>query len=213
MIGMVQKALGPTYDVATHFTPRYNPWDQRLCLVPDDDLFRSLKKGKAEMVTDTIDTFTETGLRLASGRELAADIVVAATGLKLKLLGGMALEVDGAPVALAETMTYKGMMYSGVPNLATALGYTNASWTLKCDLTCVYVCRLLAYMDRKGYTDLHAAARPIRVRHRKAADRLLVGLHPARDRAVPQTGLEDAVAALSELRARLVRAEARFGSR
>ena len=152
VIGMVQKTLGPAYDVATHFTPRYNPWDQRLCLVPDEDLFRSLKKGKAEMVTDTIDTFTETGIRLASGRELAADVVVAATGLKLKLLGGMALEVDGAPVELANTMTYKGMMYSGVPNLATALGYTNASWTLKCDLTCAYVCRLLAYMDRKGFT-------------------------------------------------------------
>ena len=107
--------------------------------MPDHDLFRALKKGKAEMVTDTIDTFTETGLRLASGRELAADVVVAATGLKLKLLGGMTLQVDGAPVDLAETMTYKGMMYSGVPNLATALGYTNASWTLKCDLTCAYV--------------------------------------------------------------------------
>jgi cation diffusion facilitator CzcD-associated flavoprotein CzcO len=151
VIGMVQKALGPTYDVATHFTPRYDPWDQRLCLVPDDDLFRSLKKGKAEMVTDTIETFTETGLRLSSGRELAADVVVAATGLKLKLLGGVKLEVDGALVDLAKTMTYKGMMYSGVPNLASAIGYTNASWTLKCDLTCAYICRLLAYMDRKGF--------------------------------------------------------------
>ena len=151
VIGMVQKALGPAFDVATHFTPRYKPWDQRLCLVPDSDLFRSLKKGKAEMATDTIDTFTETGIKLSSGRELAADVVVAATGLKLKLLGGMALEVDGKPIDLAETMTYKGMMYSGVPNLATALGYTNASWTLKCDLTCAYVCRLIAYMDKKGY--------------------------------------------------------------
>ena len=119
--------------------------------MPDSDLFRSLKKGKAEMATDTIETFTETGLRLASGRELPADIVVSATGLKLKVLGGVALEVDGRPVKLAETMSYKGMMYTGVPNLATAVGYTNASWTLKCDLTCAHVCRLLAYMDRKGY--------------------------------------------------------------
>ena len=159
IIGMVQNALGPAYDVATHFTPRYKPWDQRLCLVPDSDLFRSLKKGKAEMATDTIDTFTETGIKLSSGRELQADVVVAATGLKLKLLGGVTLEVDGKPVQLGETMSYKGMMYSGVPNLATALGYTNASWTLKCDLTCAHVCRLLAYMDRKGYRLGHAAPR------------------------------------------------------
>jgi len=151
VIGMVSKALGPAYDVATHFTPRYNPWDQRLCLVPDSDLFQSLKQGKAEMATDTIDTFTETGIRLSSGRELPADIVVAATGLKLKLLGGVTLEVDGMPVDLSKTMSYKGMMYSGVPNLATALGYTNASWTLKADLTSAHVCRLLAFMDRKGY--------------------------------------------------------------
>ena len=151
VIGMVQKALGPTYDVATHFTPRYKPWDQRLCLVPDSDLFRSLKKGKAAMATDTIETFTETGLRLASGRELPADIVVSATGLKLQALGGVALSVDGRAVNLAETMSYKGMMYTGVPNLATAVGYTNASWTLKCDLTCAHVCRLLSYMDAKGY--------------------------------------------------------------
>ena len=152
IIGMVRKTLGPGFDVATHFTPRYQPWDQRLCLVPDADLFRSLKKGKASMATDTIETFTEDGIRLASGRVLRADIVVAATGLTMKLLGGLTIDVDGKPVQLGEAMSYKGMMYSDVPNLATSIGYTNASWTLKCDLTCAYVCRLIAFMDRKGYS-------------------------------------------------------------
>ena len=151
VIGMVGKQLGPAYDVAAHFTPRYNPWDQRLCLVPDADLFRSINKRKAEVVTDTIETFTERGIRVASGREIVADIVVTATGLQLKILGGVAMRVDGAHVDLAKSMSYKGMMYSDVPNLATALGYTNASWTLKCDLTCLYVCRLLHHMDKNGY--------------------------------------------------------------
>ncbi len=151
VIDAVSKELGPDYDVATHFTPRYNPWDQRLCLVPDADLFRSIRAGKSEVVTDTIDTFTELGLRLTSGREIEADVIVTATGLQLKLLGGISINIDGRPVNLAKSMSYKGMMYSDVPNLATALGYTNASWTLKSDLTCVYVCRLLKYMDQKGY--------------------------------------------------------------
>jgi monooxygenase len=139
-------------DVETHFTPSYNPWDQRLCFVPDGDLFKALRDGRAEVVTDHIDTFTETGLKLRSGRELPADLVVTATGLKLKFLGGLELEVDGKRVVPSETMTYKGMMCSDVPNLALAIGYTNASWTLKCDLTSEYVCRLLNYMDRHGYT-------------------------------------------------------------
>jgi cation diffusion facilitator CzcD-associated flavoprotein CzcO len=147
----VRQELGPDYDIATHFTPRNKPWDQRLCLVPDSDLFRAIKKGRAEVITDTIETFTETGIKLTSGRELEADIVVTATGLVMELLGGMEVEVDGRKIDFAQTLNYKGMMFSDVPNLASAFGYTNASWTLKCDLTCNYVCRLLNYMDAKGY--------------------------------------------------------------
>ena len=158
LIGLVSKELGADYDVATHFTPKYNPWDQRLCLVPDSDLFQSIKTGKATVVTDTIERFTETGIKLTSGQELPADIVVTATGLKMQILSGMAISVDGARVDFGKMMSYKGMMYSDVPNLATAFGYTNASWTLKADLTCSYVCRLLNYMDQRGL----AEARPTR---------------------------------------------------
>ncbi|HEY6640772.1 NAD(P)/FAD-dependent oxidoreductase [Povalibacter sp.] len=147
----VEKELGPGYDVATHFNPRYNPWDQRLCLTPDGDLFETLRKGSASVVTDHIDTFTETGVRLQSGQELDADIIVTATGLNLAAVGGLRLSVDGQRVDLSKTIGYKGMMYSDIPNLASALGYTNASWTLKADLTCEYVCRLLNYMDRHGF--------------------------------------------------------------
>jgi monooxygenase len=146
----VRRQLGEDYDLK-HFTPQYNPWDQRLCLVPDSDLFRAINEGKASIVTDQIETFTETGLKLKSGAQLDADIIVTATGLVLKLMAGLQLEVDGAPVEMSKTMAYKGMMYSDVPNLASAFGYTNASWTLKCDLTAEYVCRLLKYMDRHGY--------------------------------------------------------------
>ncbi len=144
----VQAALGPGHEA--HFTPSYKPWDQRMCFVPDADLFQAIKAGKASVVTDTIDTFTEAGLRLSSGRELAADIVVAATGLKLKVMGGMRLAVDGRPVEMPRALTYKGMMFSDVPNMAAAIGYTNASWTLKCELTSRYVCRLLNHMAAKG---------------------------------------------------------------
>jgi cation diffusion facilitator CzcD-associated flavoprotein CzcO len=150
IIGMVREHLGPDYDVETHFTPRYNPWDQRLCLVPDADLFDAIKTGSVSVVTDQIETFTETGLKLKSGQELEADVIVTATGLKMQLLSGMEVVVDGRRVNMADTMSYKGMMYSGVPNLASAFGYTNASWTLKCDLTCEYVCRLLDHMERTG---------------------------------------------------------------
>lgn len=151
IVQMVRKHLGPAYDVDTHFTPRYNPWDQRMCLVPDADLFAAIKSGKASVVTDQIDRFTEAGIRLRSGAELAADVIVTATGLVMKVLSGIQLVVDGTPVDLSKTMSYKGMMYSDIPNLASALGYTNASWTLKCELTSAYVCRLLNYMDRHGY--------------------------------------------------------------
>jgi monooxygenase len=152
LVGQVQKELGPDFDVETHFTPRYNPWDQRVCLVPNGDLFATLREGRAEVVTDHIDRFTKDGIRLASGRELAADIIVTATGLELQMIGGMEVRIDGSPKVFAESMTYRGMMISDVPNFAMSTGYTNASWTLKCDLTSAYVCRLLNHMDRKGYT-------------------------------------------------------------
>ena len=151
LMGLAQKALGPEFDVKKHFTPRYNPWDQRLCFVPDSDLFRAIKSGKASVVTDEIEAFTEKGLRLKSGEELEADIIVTATGLKVQLMGGMEVWVDGQPVKLSRTMSYKGMMYSDVPNLVSTFGYTNASWTLKADLTAEYVCRLLKHMDAHGY--------------------------------------------------------------
>ena len=151
LMGMAQKALGPKYDVTKHFSPRYNPWDQRLCLIPDEDLFRALRSGKASMVTDEIEAFTEKGLRLQSGEELEADIIVTATGLKVQLMGGMEVWVDGKRVKLSRAMSYKGMMYSDVPNLASSFGYTNASWTLKSDLTAEYVCRLLKHMDAGGF--------------------------------------------------------------
>ena len=138
------------FDVERHFTPTYDPWDQRLCLVPDGDLFTALRDGSASIATDRIETFTERGIRLESGAELEADIVITATGLNLLALGGMKLAVDGEDVVLNDTLGYKGMMLSGVPNFAIALGYTNASWTLKCDLTCMYVCRLLNHMDATG---------------------------------------------------------------
>ena len=151
LIGGVRRALGPGYNVKKDFLPSYKPWDQRLCLVPNGDLFDSIRSGRADVVTDHIDTFTERGIRLKSGRELAADLVVTATGLNLVALGGMSIAVDGQEVDLSKTLNYKGMMCSGVPNLAVALGYTNASWTLKCDLTSEYVCRLLNYMHEHGY--------------------------------------------------------------
>jgi monooxygenase len=151
ILGGVKMALGPDYDIGTHFTPRYNPWDQRLCLVPDGDLFRSIREKRASVVTNQIETFTPKGIRLKDGSELEADIIVTATGLNLQVLGGLEVEVDGRAVDFARTLNYKGMMYSDVPNMASAFGYTNASWTLKCDLTCEYVCRLINYMDRRGY--------------------------------------------------------------
>jgi monooxygenase len=150
LLGYVRQMLGPDYDVGTHFTPRYNPWDQRLCLVPDADFFRAIRRGAVSVVTDHIETFTETGIRLKSGKELEADLIVVATGLVLVPLGGATLSVDGRAVDPARTFIYKGMMYSDVPNLASVFGYTNASWTLKADLVCEYVCRLLNRMDRTG---------------------------------------------------------------
>ncbi len=146
-----QRQLPPGYEVDVHFKPAYNPWDQRLCLVPDGDLFRVICNGKASVVTDHVKTFTETGIELESGATLDADIVVTATGLNLVAFGGAQLSVDGREVSLPETMAYKGMMLSDVPNFAFIVGYTNASWTLKADLVCEYVCRLLAHMRRQGF--------------------------------------------------------------
>jgi cation diffusion facilitator CzcD-associated flavoprotein CzcO len=146
----VRKELGSAYD-DRHFSPYYNPWDQRMCLVPNGDLFAAIRNGRVSVVTDHIDTFTARGLKLRSGAELDADLIVTATGLNVQMLGGMQIEVDGRRVDPAATMSYKGMMFSDVPNLACAFGYTNASWTLKCDLTCEYVCRLLNHMDQHSY--------------------------------------------------------------
>ena len=146
----VRAYLGKDYDIGKHFTPHYNPWEQRLCLVPDGDLFHAINAKRAAVVTDRIETFTETGLKLQSGTELEADLIVTATGLKLQMLGDLQISVDGKRIDLAQTLYYKGMMYSGVPNLASSFGYTNASWTLKSDLTCAYVCRLLNHMKAHG---------------------------------------------------------------
>lgn len=160
LLKRVRKELGPDYDIEKHFTPSYNPWDQRLCLVPNSDLFTAINSGKASVVTDHIDTFTPTGIRLRSGEELAADIVVTATGLQLVTLGEMEFVVDGEPVDFSTTWTYKGFAYSGVPNLASSFGYVNASWTLRADLTCEYVCRLLNYMRDTGTVQCTPRLRP-----------------------------------------------------
>jgi len=147
----VERQLPAGYDLDTHFKPRYNPWDQRMCLVPNGDLFAAIREGRASVVTDQIARFTETGIALASGAELEADLIVTATGLNMLAFGGIQIDVDERRVSLPQTMGYKGMMLSDVPNFAFAIGYTNASWTLKCDLTCDYVCRLLSHMSEHGY--------------------------------------------------------------
>jgi monooxygenase len=146
----LERQLPPHVDRSLHFSPRYDPWDQRLCLVPDADLFAALRSGRADIVTDEVERFTRDGILLRSGRTLRADIIVAATGLKLRLLGGIRLEVDGSERRPGGAMTYKGMMFAGLPNLSYSFGYTNASWTLKADLTASYLCRLLNHMERSG---------------------------------------------------------------
>jgi monooxygenase len=151
LLNRVRKELGADYDVETHFNPRYNPWEQRLCLVPDSDLFKAIRSGRASVATGEIATFTETGIRLKSDEELEADIVITATGLVMQLFGGTELWVDGCKVDPGRRLAYRGVMLSGVPNLASVFGYINASWTLKADLICGYVCRLLNYMQRKGF--------------------------------------------------------------
>ena len=146
----VRAQLGPGFELDPHFSPSYAPWDQRLCMVPDGDLFRAMRRGQLQIETGLIDRITERGIQLASGQTLAADVIVSATGLNLKLLGGMRLQVDGRTIDPAQCASYRGMMLSGVPNLVFAVGYTNASWTLKCELTARYACRLIRHMQRSG---------------------------------------------------------------
>ena len=147
LLSLLRKHLGPDYDIDTHFTPKYNPWDQRLCLVPDGDLFNAIRSGKADVVTDAIECFNAGGLKLKSGKVLEADVIVTATGLNLVVLGGADFSVDDEPVNFPDTYSYKGMMFSGVPNLVYTLGYINASWTLRSELVAEYVCRLVNHMD------------------------------------------------------------------
>jgi monooxygenase len=156
LLAMVKRQLPEGYDVDKHFGPRYNPWDQRLCLVPNGDLFRTIRDGRTDVATDTIDRFTKTGIKLSSGLELPADIIVTATGLNLQLFGGAKVSLDGEPVDLTDSMAYKGMMLSGLPNLIFTIGYTNASWTLKADLVSEFACRLLNHMDANGYNTVVA---------------------------------------------------------
>ena len=149
LLDLVRRQL-PDFDVDTHFTPSYNPWDQRLCLIPNADLFKAIRGGKVSVVTDPAERFTERGLKLASGEGLDADVIVTATGLQLEVLSGISVQVDERPVDFAETYTYKGMMFSGVPNLVQTFGYINASWTLRADLTSEFICRVLTHLDRTG---------------------------------------------------------------
>ncbi len=198
------RQLPAGYDIATHFTPRYDPWDQRFCAVPNGDLFKTISSGAASVVTDQIDRFTESGLLLASGQELQADIIVTATGLELLFLGGIALTVDGVPVDPATRLTYKGMMLEGVPNMALAIGYTNASWTLKCDLTCDYVCRLLNYMH-DARADRMRAAQPGRFGRVGPPARTDLRVHPALGASAAETGHDVPLEGAPELSARLPR--------
>ena len=147
----LRKELGPDFDIDRHFTPPYNPWDQRMCLVPDGDLFVAMREKRASIVTDIVESFTPTGIKLKSGEHLDADIIITATGLNMLAFGGMSLTVDGEVQAINKSVTYKGTMLTGIPNLSFVFGYTNASWTLKADLICEYVCRLLNYMDKHGF--------------------------------------------------------------
>ena len=194
----VQSQLPEGYDVDTHFKPAYNPWDQRLCLVPDGDLFRSIRGGNVDVVTDRIDRFTPTGIRLASGRELEADIIVTATGLNLLAFGGIDLVVDGEQVNLPDTMAYKGMMLSGVPNFAYVIGYTNASWTLKADLVSEYVMPAAGAHALASAADVVGAGEGSR-RGGGAVHGLRVRLRAAVAAPAAEAGRPGAVAAAAEL--------------
>ena len=160
LLAGIRACVGPEFDVDTHFTPRYRPWRQRLAFVPDGDLFRAIAEGRVSVVTDEIERFTAKGIRVKSGRELEADLVVTATGFDLCVLGDIAFEIDGAPLDFAKTVTYRGMMFSGVPNMLWVFGYFRASWTLRTDLVCDFVCRLLNHMRAKGLKRVEPALRP-----------------------------------------------------
>ncbi len=160
LLGGIRAVLGPDYDIETHFTPSYRPWRQRIAFVPDADLFQAIKSGKASVVTDEIDRFTKAGILLKSGKTLDADIIITATGFNLNMLGDIAFEIDGMPLDFAETVTYRGMMFTGVPNMAWVFGYFRASWTLRTDLVADFVCRLLAHMKNKGAKKVVPALRP-----------------------------------------------------
>jgi cation diffusion facilitator CzcD-associated flavoprotein CzcO len=160
LLGQISAVLGPDYDIATHFTPSYRPWRQRIAFVPDADLFHGIKSGKASVVTDEIDRFTEGGILLKSGKTLEADIIVTATGFNLCILGDIAFAIDGKPLDFADTVTYRGMMFTGVPNMAWVFGYFRASWTLRTDLVADFVCRLLTHMKEKGVKKVVPALRP-----------------------------------------------------
>lgn len=164
LLAQVKRQVGPDFDMK-HFTPKYNPWDERLCAVPNGDMFRVLRKGKASVVTDHIDRFTEKGIRLQSGKELEADVIITATGLNVQILGGIALNVDGQPFDYTQKMQYKGVMIEDLPNLGMVFGYTNASWTLKADLTVEYICRLLNLMDKKNAKQCTPRNRDPKVHH------------------------------------------------
>ncbi|MEO0816403.1 MAG: NAD(P)/FAD-dependent oxidoreductase [Pseudomonadota bacterium] len=160
LLGLLREELGPEFDIETNFTPTYNPWDQRLCLVPNSDLFEALRSQRASVVTDHIETFDETGIKLKSGEHLEADIIVTATGLEMVILGEAEFEVDREPVVFGDTWTYKGLAYAGVPNLISTFGYINASWTLRADLTAEYACRVLNRMDAMGANTVVPQLRP-----------------------------------------------------
>ncbi|WP_330457499.1 NAD(P)/FAD-dependent oxidoreductase [Streptomyces sp. NBC_00820] len=188
LLAGVRAQLGKSVDMR-HFTPSYKPWDQRLCVVPGGDLFKALKSGEASVVTDHIDSFTETGVRLRSGEDIPADIVVTATGLRVQIAGGARLEVDGRPVTTRDHVIYKGVLLDGVPNLAVVLGYTNASWTLKADMACEYVSRLLTHMDERGHTQVvPVATEADRAPESAMGDSLTSGYIARGDAVMPRQG-------------------------
>jgi cation diffusion facilitator CzcD-associated flavoprotein CzcO len=190
IMDMAQEELGDDYDVQTHFNPRYNPWDERLCLVPDSDFFNAINAGRASIVTDHIERFTENGILLQSGDELPADMIVTATGLRLKLLHNVDLIVDGEVIDMGQIFAYKGMMYCGVPNLAHSFGYTNASWTLKSELISEYVCRLMNHMDEHGYSKVVPTPPDYSVEQGKPAVDFTSGYIQRAVPEIPKQGLE-----------------------
>jgi cation diffusion facilitator CzcD-associated flavoprotein CzcO len=160
LLGVVRAQLGADYDVDTHFTPTYRPWRQRIAFIPDGDLFQGIGSGKASVVTDEIERFTGTGILLKSGKSLAADIIITATGFNLNVLGDIEFAIDDKPLVFSDTVTYRGMMFTGVPNMAWVFGYFRASWTLRADLVADFVCRLLNHMQAKGARMVTPSLRP-----------------------------------------------------